>query len=204
MYISPNIDIRQTEKILDNLTNEIVHVNNNNVIICGDLNAHSQNWGSSKETPRGKLVNEWLATLDFIIINRGNTCVRRQGKSIVDLTIAIAEINSKIQGWMVMDQETLSDHKYIVTKIIETGNKHKTKKNYNSNNVDTHLKPDRFITWKWKEANIDLFSALLIGYEWTDSNENEPIQMARNIKKLINNACREAIPKAKGNKLEKR
>lgn len=124
------------KKILDDISNYIVYTNNNKIIICGDFNAHSHSWGSRKETSRGKLVNEWVAALDLTIINKGNTstCIRRQGESIVDLTIVSAEIINKIQEWNVIEQETLSDHKYIVTELVEIKNKHKFKNNNHNNN----------------------------------------------------------------------
>lgn len=49
IYISPNKNIRATEEIIDDVTNEILRVRKNEkVIICGDLNAHSRTWGSKK------------------------------------------------------------------------------------------------------------------------------------------------------------
>lgn len=160
VYISPNINMKQTEKILDSITNEIICVKNQDgIIICGDFNAHSQSWGSTKETSRGALVNEWMASLDLIIVNSGRTptCIRKQGKSIVDITIATEEVNNRILRWRVIDQESLSNHKYIITEIKVTNRKSRDRQ------IERQYKQNTYMRWKWNKANLDMFSALLIG-----------------------------------------
>lgn len=138
VYISPNIVMKQTEKILDSITNEIAYIENKkNIIICGDFNAYSQNWGSKRETSRGTLINEWLTSLDLNIVNRGRTptCIRKQGESIVDITIAAEEINKNIRKWRVIDQETLSDHRYIIIEINIGKNNNKQKENCDNHHI---------------------------------------------------------------------
>lgn len=42
---------------------------------------------------------------------------------------------------------------------------------------------------KWDKAKLDLFSALLVGYEWTTLEDEDPDVAARNIKREISNIC---------------
>lgn len=108
-------------------------------------------------------------------------------------------LNSCIR-YKVVEQETLSDHRYIVTKITEIKTKRKIK-NGNNHSSNQYSKPDiptfveKQVKWKWNKANLDLFSALLIGYEWTTLEDEDPDAAARNIKRVISNICKQAIPK---------
>lgn len=89
------------------------------IIICGDLNAASISWGSKITTARGKLVEEWAATLGIICLNNGKhpTCIRWQGSSMVDTTWINENAIVHIRNWHVAEEETLSDHAYIITEI---------------------------------------------------------------------------------------
>jgi len=54
----------------------------------------------------------------LVLLNTGHasTCVRPQGKSIVDITMASSSAAHKVNSWRVVDDlrgETLSDHRYL-------------------------------------------------------------------------------------------
>lgn len=71
VYISPNKNIREAEETIDDITKEIIKMGKSKkVIICGDLNAHSRTWGSKRETARRELINEWMAEMDLMVINK--------------------------------------------------------------------------------------------------------------------------------------
>jgi len=42
-----------------------------------------------------------------------DTCVRQNGRSIVDLTFATPPAARMIRGWRVLEEESLFDHRYI-------------------------------------------------------------------------------------------
>lgn len=182
VYISPNINIKQVEDIIDKLTIDIIEATNKKMIICGDFNAHSYTWGSRKESARGKLLNEWMASMNLETINRGiePTCVRVQGSSIVDITMITTRLNECIKTWKIEERETLSDHKYIIIEIAE--HKNKGNRNRKKQKREKYL-PDNFTRWKWEKTNEDLFFALMIGYEWKVNEEGDPVLQAENIKK---------------------
>ncbi|CAF4927123.1 unnamed protein product [Pieris macdunnoughi] len=82
----------------------------------GDLNARSTAWGDTYVNPRGPLLEEWAAELGLLFINRGTepTCVRPQGVSRVDVTLASSNFAWRLSRWEVIRElETFSDHRYI-------------------------------------------------------------------------------------------
>lgn len=90
------------------------------VIVAGDFNTWSTAWGSRRTNARGEAVKEWAAGLGLALMNRGrvNTCVRRQGASIVDLTWVTPSACRLITKWEVdQGREHLSDHRYVWTEF---------------------------------------------------------------------------------------
>lgn len=82
---------------------------------------------------RGEAVAEWMSANDLTIVNRGKspTFQVKGYSSILDLTVATANIVKAISNWEVGEKENLSDHNYIIidlqldknapTKPSETG-----------------------------------------------------------------------------------
>lgn len=199
IYISPNINIRKFENIIDRLTMDLAEMTNKKMIICGDFNAHSSTWNSKKESARGNIINEWMATMNLEIINRGRkpTCIRAQGKSIVDISMITTKLTENIKYWKVLDRETLSDHRYIIIEIAELKNKHiNSREKKKQTNILTKIEINT--RWKWEKINEDLFSALMTGYEWTAGEDDEPELQAENIKKEIIRICKATIPRIRG------
>lgn len=86
------------------------------VLVAGDFNAKSSAWGSRVTDARGEALQEWAVSMGLEIMNRGSvsTCVRQQGESIVDVTLASSDLARRVHGWKVEEgEETLSDHQYI-------------------------------------------------------------------------------------------
>ncbi|XP_050561732.1 uncharacterized protein LOC118274342 [Spodoptera frugiperda] len=120
-YVSPNISLQEYEAYLDGIANCIrCKCSPRPVLVLGDFNAHSRAWGSTRDRPRGHAVQDWAASLDLRLLNRGSvpTCVRWQGESIVDLTWATPSLASRIVDWRVAEEiVTLSDHRHIVFDV---------------------------------------------------------------------------------------
>ncbi|XP_063634886.1 uncharacterized protein LOC134805531 [Cydia splendana] len=119
-YFSPNRPLPAFERHLENLAVLIRRVAPTPVLLMGDLNAKSATWGSPITDPRGATLRDWAATMGLITLNQGNanTCVRRQGGSIVDVTFATPVVAARVGDWRVLgDIETLSDHVYIRMRV---------------------------------------------------------------------------------------
>lgn len=122
-YISPNSGIQELENILEDISTTISGRENNDIVVAGDFNAKSWEWGSPRQDRRGELVSEWAASLGLVIQNNGICPTFRRGsqESHIDITLTSEGIAAKIQNWMVLDNvESLSLHQYISYEIADT------------------------------------------------------------------------------------
>ncbi|XP_026331368.1 uncharacterized protein LOC113238749, partial [Hyposmocoma kahamanoa] len=123
VYFSPNRTLAQFQAFLETLERAVRRAAPTPVLVLGDFNAKSAAWGSPVTNTRGPELENWAAVLGLAILNRGhaNTCVRRNGGSIVDVTFATPSLAARVSGWQVLeDEETLSDHKYIRMRVSHT------------------------------------------------------------------------------------
>lgn len=112
-YISPNISL---DKYM-----ESVHVVVSSVVargreaIAGDANAKSPHWGSPFSNERGDYWMDWAAALDLVVHNTGKTptFVRGGSESYIDVTFSTQKLAKLIVHWEVIEQENLTDHRYI-------------------------------------------------------------------------------------------
>ena len=114
-YFSPNKNATEFSTFLDNINGEVSANAGKPVIICGDFNAKSHLWGSGIQDKRGELLEEMMAACDLMTANVGSapTFIRRNSTSIIDVTLATDSVLERIENWRVLEDETLSDHRYI-------------------------------------------------------------------------------------------
>ncbi|XP_033228888.1 uncharacterized protein LOC117180499 [Belonocnema kinseyi] len=119
-YASPNKKVEELEALLQQIAN-CIRTRGDEAIVAGDFNAQSTQWGMKRTDGRGRIVTEWLAQNDLIVKNKGEnpTFVRKNYRSILDLTIATTQIGKKIHQWKVSEEESLSDHNYVTFEIVE-------------------------------------------------------------------------------------
>ncbi|XP_062524467.1 uncharacterized protein LOC134198853 [Bombyx mori] len=120
VYFSPNRPLAEFESFLDELGQVVGRSHSRRALVLGDLNAKSSAWGSPVTCPRGREMEEWLVGSGLVVLNRGaeNTCVRRSGGSVVDVSFATPDVARRVRGWKVLsDVETLSDHRYIRFRV---------------------------------------------------------------------------------------
>lgn len=113
-YMPSNDTMAKFKRTLKELKT-LIRDNHDRVLLCGDFNARSVLWGCNTGERRGAVLDEWISEMNLIILNRGRvpTCVRPQGSSIVDLTIASAWTSDRVCDWRVeANMESLSDHLY--------------------------------------------------------------------------------------------
>jgi hypothetical protein len=113
VYISPNILLADFEVKLEEIGGVVRRLRSDWVLVAGDFNAKSGDWGSPVTDARGGMLGDWLAALDLHVINTGLelTYTSARGGSIVDVTLGSADAFREVREWMVSDEETLSDHK---------------------------------------------------------------------------------------------
>lgn len=115
-YISPNIPSAEYKMEVDNI---MAHVNTQQIVVLGDINAKSTHWASPVTDDKGAYWMGWLSSKDMVVHNKGNspTFVRGQTRSYIDVTLSTKKIAGSIVNWRVLDQETLTEHKYINFEI---------------------------------------------------------------------------------------
>lgn len=116
VYFSPNASLSRFERYLRELETLVASRRSRHVLVAGDLNAKSAMWGSAVTNARGRELEDWAVAGGFTVMNVGgvDTCVRRAGGSIVDVTFATSALARRISAWEVLEGvETLSDHRYV-------------------------------------------------------------------------------------------
>lgn len=113
-YFSPNAQYDDFLRDLDELE-ESIRAANGEVIVAGDFNCKSPEWGSNRLDIRGEALSGMVARLDLVILNEGNANTFRRGNtgSVVDITLATAGVAARTLDWRVLEEVTLSDHQYI-------------------------------------------------------------------------------------------
>lgn len=113
-YWSPNCTIAEYTDFLLRLE---MSIRNSSipVLVAGDFNAKSGEWGSLRDDARGLLLADMIAALDLLVCNNGNspTFVRGDSESIIDITITTRSMHSSVVNWKVLDDESLSLHRFI-------------------------------------------------------------------------------------------
>lgn len=112
-YIAPTTQIDQPlNEILANTTQE-------DTFIGADWNAHSTTWGYNNEDVKGRKVLDFLAASQLLLLNTQGappSFEAFRSKGWPDLTMSTPNI-ARIAQWQVLDDITLSDHKYILTTL---------------------------------------------------------------------------------------
>lgn len=113
-YFSPNLDyetyLRQLDRLEESLRTVTVEV-----LVAGDFNSNSPEWGSRRLDNRGEALSELIARLDLVVLNEGNSYTFRRGqtRSVVDVTLSSDGVAARTVGWRVLEDATLVDHQYL-------------------------------------------------------------------------------------------
>ena len=121
-YISPSVGFRVDEEYMNKLSRDI-RKHNKPVIVAGDFNAKSTEWGSLQNDRRGIIVAEWATQEGLKIENEGDkpTFVRGAQSSHIDLTFCKENGRVTIENWCVLDEETLGCHQLISYLAVRKG-----------------------------------------------------------------------------------
>lgn len=89
------------------------------LVLGCDTNAHNKVWGSVNDNDRGERLLEILLRKDLVAVNVGDepTWVTRVSRQVLDLTIAIEWVASRVRNWKVSDEETGLDHRMICFEL---------------------------------------------------------------------------------------
>ncbi|XP_076301825.1 uncharacterized protein LOC143219915 [Lasioglossum baleicum] len=120
IYLSPSLSSNEysnrLEKIMDFVKER--KAEGKKIILGGDLNAHATPWGSEKTNTRGREVLEelWKVGVHPLKPKGGPTFLHGSRKSNIDF-LALSNFNKTKANSQVLDIETDSDHRYVLTTI---------------------------------------------------------------------------------------
>jgi hypothetical protein len=79
-YVSPNSGLAAFEDFLDDVGECVKRCFPGLVLVLGDFNANSTQWGNSATNTRGRWLTDWAAGLGLLLVNKGtaSTCVARR------------------------------------------------------------------------------------------------------------------------------
>ena len=115
------------------------------LIIGCDTNGHHEMWGSKNANKRGNHLAEYIIKENLFTANQGNepTFQTHSKESVIDVTICTQETIPKITEWKVLQEESMSDHKYITFKLQSKTTTTEPKRNprrTNWNKYQKHIK----------------------------------------------------------------
>lgn len=178
---------------IENLLIELEPILNTNVdcLIGGDFNAHNVSWGYTDNDRRGQVLEDFLASTNLIVLNEENaphTFQQNYSVGWPDLTITNSKLISETSSWEVLEDNSLSDHKYI--KII----------------LNKSLTCNKLIRYKTKFGNFKKFDKELNKHKSAIINNLNSINSIVNLEEttvwllgVINDCCKSAF-KLKGAK----
>lgn len=163
-YISPKASVKEFVEVLRRIDSNVKMLDfGKQVIMCGDFNAYSTLWGSKLTNGKGDRLVRWMDVNNFIVVNKGDlpTCIRPQGVSYIDLTLATPIAAKKVRDWKVeAGKLSLSDHNYITFRL-EVGrmdDKQRQRNRLNNSGVN-----NASLRWKMETMDQGVFDEVL---EW--------------------------------------
>ncbi|KAK9729468.1 hypothetical protein QE152_g15942 [Popillia japonica] len=133
-----------------------------------------------------------IHTLDMVVLNDGKepTFVRGATESHIDVTLSTYRIAKQIVNWRVMDEDSLTDHKYIffelkgesrrnliertnIRTIVDWENfRHNVKKVAQEAGEMDHNRCTKMIQKVYKDSTRKQYGRAIIPYWWNDSIAN--------------------------------
>lgn len=109
--------------ILDEIE-EVINITKGEILLTGDFNAHSQQWGYADIDQRGNSMTDFMLQHSLFLVNPPGAppsfhTVRgtKELKGWPDLTMSTIKLKDSITNWEISDDESLSDHRYIKFQI---------------------------------------------------------------------------------------
>jgi hypothetical protein len=169
VYVSPNCSLDEYEDSLDRIAGCLERrFRPRQILVLGDFNARSSQWGDTRTNTRGRMLADWAAGLGLLLANRGttSTCVAWRGSSVVDVTWATAGLYRRIRNWRVDEGiETLSDHLYALMKLASEAARNGLDRS-GTRGADRSRSPPS-PRWRLKELDRDLLPAAVAVAAWS-------------------------------------
>ena len=128
-YFRPAHSCSEIERGLQQIS-QIIGGTQKQTYIGGDFNAKSPTWGGTTVDNRGTALEEWAASHQLICLNHGDTPTYNRGSygSFIDVTFCNSRALRQSPRWRILEQESLSDHRYLLVeaRMGQQTNKHRS------------------------------------------------------------------------------
>jgi len=107
---------KEIERELDKIEEILEFTKGNGLIIAVDSNSRSVAWHDSQTNQRGKIMEEYIISINLNIMNEESeltTFQNRRGSSNIDLTIVNNQLLTALKNWEISEEESYSDHNII-------------------------------------------------------------------------------------------
>ncbi|XP_055924648.1 uncharacterized protein LOC129956735 [Argiope bruennichi] len=119
-YSSPASNIQETLEEIQEIINALPR---EQLIIAADLNGHNNLWGYEHNDLRGNQILDFALANSLFIVNKQDAPPTFQHcgtRGWPDLTFCSQNLINSIAKWAVLEEPSLSDHKYIETTIASS------------------------------------------------------------------------------------
>lgn len=195
-YFSPNDPLETLTAELEHLEDSFGTVKGE-MLIAGDFNSKSPEWGSLTTDKRGALVTCMMARKNLIVHNHGGITTFRRGEtgSIIDLTLTTEKLARRLQRWQVLEETTLSDHQYIEFDVQESEKRSR---------IDREERGRRLsLSWNRNRLNEEALNRfleeqrLVDELNWTQREKSFLAYMKSTVQ-IVRRACDASMPRRKG------
>lgn len=157
----------------------------------GAFNAKSPTWGSPRRDNRGGVIENWAAGFDLCLVNTGtaSTCVRPQRESIGSHLGHPFGLALNWQLGLVVDGESLSDHRYIQMAATPTPRDVLARR---------RIAKGRTQRWALKKLDEDVLYSSILAALWERENREEGNACLEDIgwiMEVIIGACNASMPR---------
>ena len=169
LYLSPSSVVSKVQ--LENLISQLPRP----VLLLGDMNGHSTQWGSDSANIQGKVLEDFISDHDLCILNSGSPtfCAPSGSLTHVDLSLSDPSLFLDFE-WNVHTDLCGSDHFPILIK-------------FNRCTIEENRKLWKFVSADWK-----LFKQLLLdNFTFNILDSDDPIH---EFSKVLLECARKSIP----------
>lgn len=195
-YLTPSDSIGDFQRKLDEIEDNIISIQGP-IIVAGDFNARSPEWGLQTANSRGRRIIQMTARTGFTVANIGNVpTFRRPGceGSIPDITLVSDRSVNRVKNWKVLEIYTASDHQYITYTYEEDG--------LSSDETTQQTRSTR--RWNSKKLNA---AQLISEIDRRSHIVQQHVDATTNVEKImqaIKQACDKSMPKMAANGHQKK
>lgn len=159
---------------------EYCKINNKQLIMGCDCNAHNTSWGSTNTNSRGVDVMDFILRNGLEILNVGDdpTFVTSNRREVLDITITTNFVKKKICNWKVSTDPSSSDHQYIEFTV-----------NSLSINKTFYRNPRKTNTNLYKDLLADELSSITTTINRLEDLDEVALKVSSSIVKSFESSC---------------